>query len=74
LAVWVRVARPHHRPTILENLHGVDEGQASEFEVLLGPHVYDPPDVGALHARERQIMTRREADHPRDAALGAGDE
>src|SRR5690242_9698347 len=73
LAVGVRVARPHHRTPVLEDLYGIDERQSSEFEVLLDPHVNDLTDVGDLHARKRQVMARREADHPANSALRSGD-
>ena len=66
----VRVAGAHHGAAVLENLHPADRLDAAEFSALLDPNTHHPLDLFHRHAGERQIVARRKADHPAEAALG----
>jgi hypothetical protein len=49
-------------------------GARAELEVLLGPEIDDPADGRDVHVGERQVVSRREAEHAAVPVLGAGDE
>ena len=41
---------------------------------LLYPRIHHAPQSGYLHARDRQVMARRKADHAADAGFALGDQ
>src|SRR5882762_467396 len=68
LPMWMRVAATHHGAAIFENLHGTDVGLASEIGVFLSPGVDHVSQVLDTHARQSEVVARRETNHP--AAAG----
>src|SRR5438067_2248948 len=69
LAMRVWIARAHHRAAILEYLHPVDERHRAEFDVLRDPGLNHLMNRCDTHAREGQIVSRRETGHTTDARL-----
>src|SRR5580692_1662339 len=69
LAVGMRIARAHHRATILENLYVADEIVFSEIGELLPPHLDDSNDFRLRHSGKGQIMPRRKTSHTTDSAF-----
>ena len=65
---------PHHRAAVLEDLHLADVGPRAEFAILLDPGLDHLLDVGHRHARQRQVVARREADDAADAGFALGDQ
>jgi hypothetical protein len=68
----MRVARAHHRTAILEDLHIPDEGQRSQFFILLRPYIDDSRNCRDIHLRQRQVVARRKANDATDAAFASG--
>src|SRR5437763_9724194 len=69
LAMRMWIARAHHRAAILEYLHPVDERHRAEFNVLRDPSLNHLMNLCDAHAREGQIVSRRETGHTTDARL-----
>ena len=63
LPVRVRIARPHHRPAILKNLHVPEIRLRAQRSVLLGPRIHDFPNIGDVHPRQRQTVVGMETHH-----------
>jgi hypothetical protein len=74
LAVGVRIAAPHDGALVLEDLCVADELPRVEGRRFVGPGVHNERDVVDVHVGERQIVARREADDPAEAAHGLGHE
>src|SRR5713226_8487483 len=70
LAMRMRIAGPHQRPAILENLHVLHPIDFPETAKFGSPDANHLANFCQRHAWNRQIMPRREADHPASAALG----
>ena len=58
LTVRMRIARPHHHPSILENLHRVDEREGAELPPLFSPGLNHTCNIRDHHTRQRQVMAR----------------
>mgnify|MGYP006950043653 CR=1 FL=1 len=69
-AVGMGVGGAHRRAAVLEDLDPAPV--ATQVGRLVGPHLDDLAHAHRLHAREREIVTRREADDPAGAGLGLG--
>src|SRR5439155_9690055 len=74
LAVGVRVAGPHHLALVLEDLHVDDVFPGGEVRRFLRPGVDDRADLGRRHQGEGEVVSRREAQDPADAAHPTRDE
>src|SRR5882762_11179544 len=71
LSMWVWIAATHHGAAIFENLHGTDVGLASEIGVFLRPGVDHVSQVLDTHARQSEVVARRETNHPAPARFAA---
>ena len=70
LAMRVRVAAAHHRALVLEDLHVRDPRLLAEARDFVRPGVHHGPDLAVAHARQREVVPRREAEHAADPGLG----
>src|SRR5206468_8149829 len=69
LAMRVRVTASHHGAFILEDLHISNRIVAGEIFGLFRPGVNHVSDGRPVHLRNRQVVARREADHPTSSGL-----
>ncbi len=75
LAVWMRIARPHHSSAIFKNLHVVDLRHGAQFLKLRLPRRESTSSMSFnLHARQSEIMAWRKTDDPANSGLAFGDE
>src|SRR5690242_8943866 len=74
LAMRMRVAGAHHGPTVFEDLHVVDRVARAQVLELLRPDIHHGVDLVRGHAREREVMARREADHPANSGSARGNQ
>src|ERR1700730_11681457 len=65
----MRIAAAHHQSTVLENLDIVDAGTSTQTLELLYPNVDQPANLRHRHLRKCQMLPRREAHNPADAAF-----
>ena len=73
LTMGMGVAGAHHGSAIFEDLNVVDEGEIPELAILCRPYVHHSPKLVRGHARNRQVMTRRETHHAADAGFALRD-
>ena len=66
----MRIAGAHHVAAVLEHQRVLRPPGGRDRRTFVDPDVDDFADRGGLHARERQIVARRKADHSADAAFG----
>ena len=65
----MRIARPHHRPAILKYLHVANILPRPSSRSCSAHTSTTAPYLRHRHLRQRQIMPRREADHPANPTL-----
>ena len=70
LPMRVRIARPHHRPAIFEDLHMLDPVRRAQFFILSGPCIHHPANLLARHARQGERVVRVVAKHLAQPARG----
>ena len=70
----MRVAAPHQRSSILEDLHVANRRKARQLPVLLRPDVDHTTDFRFLHAGDREIVPGRETDDPAEPRFRLGDD
>jgi hypothetical protein len=70
----MRVGRAHHGAAVFEDLHVTDPVEAAELDVLVDPGVDHRADRLDRHLPQRQVVPRREAHDPADAALALRDQ
>src|SRR6266481_5796369 len=71
LTVRMRIARPHQRPAVLENLHVAHPIDLSQSPKFRSPYPNRFADRLQRHPRNRQVMPRRKTDHPANPFLRA---
>ena len=72
LSVWVRIAGAHLRAAVFEGHRVTGPRQRGGGRVFLGPQIDHLTNLGCLHPRQREVVTRREAEHATEAAFRAG--
>src|ERR1700674_762571 len=73
LPMRMRIAAPHHRASVLENLDVVDIWKIAQTSILFCPHINEVANFSGRHLCQRQLVTRGETDHATNAALGGCD-
>src|SRR5713101_1453338 len=74
LAMGMRIARPHHRAAVFEDLHVTDGGVGRQLPGLIAPFVHDGTDGRRAHRRQSQIVARRKTQNATDSRFGARDD
>ena len=74
LAMRMRIARPHQRAAIFENLNVLDPVDLTKFAILLGPNIDDRAHFFGLHARNGQVVPRRKTNHATHTTLAASND
>src|SRR5450631_2661430 len=69
----MRIAGTHHGAAVFEDLDVVDVFQAGQFSKLFDPGADYQFDLVQRHGSEREIVTRREANHAANPGLRFGD-
>jgi hypothetical protein len=72
LSVWVRIAGAHLRATVFEGHRVADPRQRGGGRVFLGPQIDHLTNLGCLHPRQREVVTRRETEHATESAFRTG--
>ena len=70
--MWMRIATPHRRAFVLENLHVVDISMGTELLELLNPYIDYFSNGAYIQFGQRQVMSRRKTDHSAKARFAFG--
>ena len=74
LAMRMRIARPHHRAAIFEDLHVIDLRHLRQFLELGSPGMDHVFNLFRRHRGEGKVVARGEADYPANARLALRDQ
>src|SRR5713226_6836421 len=74
LAMGMRIARPHHRTAVFEDLQVADGRVGRQLPGLIAPFVHDATDGRRAHRRQSEIVARRKTQNATDSRFGARDD
>jgi hypothetical protein len=70
----MRIAGPHHGAAVFEYLYVVDVFEPGQFPKLFDPGLDNEFDLIPRHRRQREIVTRRKANHAANSRFSFGDQ
>jgi len=58
LGVWMRIARPHHRAAVFEDLNMLDLAPTSEFVIQASEHLDHSSNTVEVERSKAQVVAR----------------